>query len=85
MPKIKSEDFDRIFDEGQKDITEYLDPSSIRHPNRKTRKVNVDLPIWMINSLDNEADRLAINRQAVIKTWLAERIENNSHRGNACF
>jgi hypothetical protein len=75
---IKSEDFDRIFDEGQEDIAEYLNLSSARHPNRKTRKVNVDLPEWMINSLDAEADRLAINRQAVIKTWLAERIDNNS-------
>ena len=73
---IKTEDFDRIFDDGQKDITEYLDLSSARQPNRKTRKVNVDLPEWMINSLDTEAERLAINRQAVIKTWLAEKIDS---------
>ena len=77
---IKSEDFDRVFDEGQEDITEYLDLASVRRPNRKTRKVNVDLPEWMIRSLDTEADRLAINRQAVIKTWLAERIEKGSPR-----
>ena len=74
IKEIKSEDFDRIFDEDQEDITEYIDLSSIRHPNQKTRKVNVDLPEWMISSLDAEANRLAINRQAVIKTWLAEKI-----------
>ena len=43
-------------------------------PN-KARKVNVDMPEWMIEALDEEADRLSVNRQAVIKFWLAERIE----------
>jgi len=80
---IKSEDFDRLFDDGQEDINEYLDLSSARRPNQKTRKVNVDLPEWMINSLDAEASRLAINRQAVIKTWLAERIDNGPLRASA--
>ncbi|MDR2714171.1 MAG: BrnA antitoxin family protein [Coriobacteriales bacterium] len=77
---IKSEEFDRLFDEGKDDIVEHLDLSSARRPNRKTRKVNVDLPEWMIVSLDAEADRLAINRQAVIKTWLAERIDGDLPR-----
>ena len=77
---IKSEDFDRLFDEGEEDILQYLDLSSATRPNRKTKKVNVDLPEWMIVSLDAEAERLAINRQAVIKTWLAERIDDSSYR-----
>ncbi|MCL1890470.1 MAG: BrnA antitoxin family protein [Coriobacteriia bacterium] len=77
---MKSEEFDRLFDEGKDDIVEHLDLSSARRPNRKTRKVNVDLPEWMIVSLDAEADRLAINRQAVIKTWLAERIDGDLPR-----
>lgn len=76
--RIKTEDFDKVFDEGREDIVDYLDMSTVKRPNRKTRKVNVDLPEWMIASLDAEADRLAINRQAVIKTWLAERIDGNA-------
>jgi len=75
--KIKAEDFDRIFDENNEDIIDYLDLTTARRPNRQVRKVNVDLPEWMIVSLDEEAERLAINRQAVIKTWLAERIDKN--------
>lgn len=75
--KIKSEDFDQIFDDNKEDIVDHLDIKTARRPNRKTRKVNVDLPEWMIDSLDAEADRLAINRQAVIKTWLADRIDNS--------
>ena len=75
--KIKAEDFDRIFDENNEDVIDYLDLTTARRPNRQVRKVNVDLPEWMIVSLDEEAERLAINRQAVIKTWLAERIDKN--------
>jgi len=74
---IKAEDFDRLFDENKEDITDYLDMTTARRPNRKLRKVNVDLPEWMIASLDEEAERLAINRQAVFKTWLAERIDKS--------
>lgn len=79
--RINTEDFDRIFDENKEDVVKYLDLQTARRVNRKARKVNVDLPEWMINSLDAEADRLAINRQAVIKTWLAERIDSNRRAG----
>lgn len=75
--KINTEVFDQIFDEGKEDIIDYLEIATAKRPNRRTRKVNVDLPEWMISSLDAEADRLAINRQAVIKTWLAERIDGS--------
>lgn len=77
--KIKTEEFDKVFDENTEDIVDYLDMTTAKRSNRKTRKVNVDLPEWMIVSLDAEADRLAINRQAVIKTWLAERIDENKY------
>jgi hypothetical protein len=35
--------------------------------------VNVDFPVWMIESLDREARRLGVTRQSVIKVWIAER------------
>ena len=76
---IKAEEFDRIFDEGKEDIVEYLDleKAVVSHPNLDTdlRRVNVDFPEWMIDELDREAKRVGINRQAVIKTWIAERID----------
>lgn len=79
---IKAEDFDRIFDEGEKDIVDYLDLSTLRRPNLDTdlRRVNVDFPEWMIAELDNEAKRIGINRQAVIKTWIADCIDRR-HAG----
>lgn len=67
---VTAEEFDRLFDEGKEDITPYLDLSSARRLNQDARRVNVDMPAWMLNALDKEADRLNISRQAVIKTML---------------
>ena len=78
--KIDSEEFDRIFDEGEEDIMEYLDPSSAVRINRQVRKVNVDMPEWMVDSLDREAKRVGVTRQAVIKMWLAERLDEEARR-----
>ncbi len=73
---ISAEEFDRIFDEGKEDIMDYLDLSKARVHRSKTeiRRVNVDFPEWMIEGLDVAAESLAINRQAVIKTWIADRL-----------
>ncbi|MCK5199366.1 MAG: hypothetical protein KAR21_13495 [Spirochaetales bacterium] len=72
---MKAEEFDRKFDEGE-DITNDLDYSKSRRPGREQKRVNVDFPVWMIQSLDREADRLGVARQAVIKFWIAERLEH---------
>lgn len=72
---MKAKDLDKMFDAG-KDITEYLDVSKARRPEQEQRRVNVDFPIWMIQSLDKEAHRLGVPRQSIIKVWVAERLEN---------
>jgi hypothetical protein len=41
----------------------------------EARRVNVDFPAWMVESLDREAKRLGVTRQSVIKMWIAERLE----------
>ena len=71
---MKTEEFDELFDRGE-DVTPYLDITKIRRPNQEPRRVNVDFPVWMVNSLDREAKRLGITRQALIKVWIAERLE----------
>lgn len=35
----------------------------------------MDLPIWMIGSLDREAKRVGVTRQSIVKMWLAERLK----------
>ena len=71
---MKAKSLDRKFDEG-KDITAELDLSKIKRPNQEQRRVNVDFPTWMIESLDKEASRIGVTRQSIIKVWLAERLE----------
>jgi hypothetical protein len=42
---------------------------------QELKRVNVDIPIWMVNKLDQEAKRVGVTRQSIIKIWLAERLE----------
>ena len=74
---MKAKNFDKKFDEG-KDVVGDLDLSKIRRPNQEQRRVNVDFPTWMIESLDREAGRLGVTRQSIIKVWLAERLEQRA-------
>ena len=76
---MKAKAFDKKFDANKTDIVEDLNLASIKRPNREQKRVNVDFPTWMIESLDNEAARLGVTRQSIIKVWLAERIENLKH------
>lgn len=70
---MRAEEFDEAFDRGE-DITSSLDLASARRPGYEQRRVNVDFPVWMIESLDREARRLGVTRQSVIKVWIAERL-----------
>ena len=74
---MKAKSFDKKFDEG-KDITADLNIEKARRPNQEQRRVNVDFPTWMIESLDREAGRLGVTRQSIIKVWLAERLEQRA-------
>lgn len=71
---MKASEFDRKFDKGE-DVTSDLDLSKARRPAQEQRRVNVDFPLWMIESLDREARRLGITRQSIIKVWISERLE----------
>ncbi len=69
-------------DEGEEDIMDHLDLESaeVVYPAREVRKINVDMPPWMVDALDREAKRVGVTRQAVIKMWLAERLDAEAHR-----
>ena len=74
---MKAKNFEQQFDEGV-DITTSLDLSKTRRVLQVQKRVNVDFPTWMIDSLDREANKMGVTRQAVIKVWLAERLEATS-------
>ena len=77
---ITAKELDRRFDDGE-DISAYLDWSKANRPGLKQRRVNVDLPTWMINSLDTEAKRVGVTRQSIVKVWLAERLKAEQGAG----
>jgi hypothetical protein len=71
---MKANEFDKQFDEGD-DILNALDLSKAKRVMQDQKRVNVDFPAWMIESLDREAGRVGVTRQSIIKVWLAERLE----------
>ena len=73
---ISAEEFDRLFDEGSDEIDQYIDWSKARRVNQEVKRVNVDFPQWMVARLDAEARRRGITRQALIKMWLADRLDH---------
>ena len=72
---MKAEEFDQAFDRGE-DVSSAFDLAGARRPGAEQRRVNVDFPVWMIESLDREARRLGVTRQSIIKVWIAERLEH---------
>jgi hypothetical protein len=71
---MKAKKFEQQFEEGV-DITASLDLTKAKRVLQEQKRVNVDFPTWMIDSLDREASKLGVTRQSVIKVWLAERLE----------
>ncbi len=71
---MKAKKFEQQFEEDV-DITASLDLSKAKRVLQEQKRVNVDFPTWMIDSLDREASKMGVTRQSVIKVWLAERLE----------
>ena len=70
---MKAKTFDRKFDAGEK-IVEHLNLNKARRIGTHAKRVNVDFPAWMVDSLDREARRLGVTRQSLIKLWLADKL-----------
>jgi hypothetical protein len=70
---MKAKTFDSKFDAGEK-IVGHLDLSKARRIGTDAKRVNVDFPAWMVDSLDREARRLGVTRQSLIKLWLADKL-----------
>ena len=72
---MKVNDFDKKFDKGEKDVIDDLDLSLGRRVNQVLKRINVDCPTWVVESLDREAARIGVTRQSNIKVWLVERLK----------
>ena len=78
--ELSAHEFDEKFDAGE-DIIGDLDLSTVRtfspgeeRLNLEIKKVNLDIPQWMIDRLDRESARIGVTRQSIIKMWLADRL-----------
>ena len=72
---MRASELDKKFDDNQEDILQYFDTSKIKMINEEPKRVNIDFPAWMVKSLDKEAQHIGVSRQAVIKMWLAEKLQ----------
>lgn len=83
---MKTKKFEEKFDANKEDIIDELDLSTARRVNQESKRINVDFPLWIVESLDQEAARIGVTRQSLIKVWLAERLslEQKNQRNAAC-
>ncbi|MFZ5818258.1 MAG: type II toxin-antitoxin system BrnA family antitoxin [Chloroflexota bacterium] len=72
--KTKASDFDKSFDNGE-NIIEHLDLAQARRPAEEQKRINMEIPVWMLSALDREAKRIGVSRQSLMKIWLAERLQ----------
>jgi hypothetical protein len=70
---MKAKTFDSKFASGAK-IVNQLDLRKARRIGTDAKRVNVDFPAWMVDSLYREARRLGVTRQSLIKLWLADKL-----------
>ena len=75
---MKAKDLDKIFDDGEVDINDFLDLSKSFKPGQEQKRVNVDFPVWMIDRLDREAGRLGVPRQSLIKVSIGEHLQRDT-------
>lgn len=73
---MKASEFDKKFDAGE-DICGELDLKNAKRIKQIPKRINLDIPEWMLEKLDMEARRLGVTRQSIIKVWLAERLETH--------
>ncbi len=77
---ITAAEFDRLadlpVDDPAGDLTRYLDLSKARRPGREVQRVNVDFPVDLLRSIDREARRIGVTRQAFIKLRMSDTLTN---------
>jgi hypothetical protein len=78
---ITVEEFDKMFDDASDEIDEFVDWSTLKPVYPKPRRVNVDFPPLMVHDLDVVASARGVTRQALIKMWLADKLDE--HRRQA--
>lgn len=74
---MKAKDFDKKFDDGE-DVSDLLDLSTARRLGYEPKKIDIDFPLRVIEALEQEAARVGVSREAIIKIWISERIDQET-------
>lgn len=74
-----SKGIDELFDEGV-DMTPFIKDETARFPEQDetTRKINISMPVWMIDELDTVAKHYGNTRQGMINVWIGERLKRET-------
>ncbi len=84
---MNATNFDKKFNQDDSDIIDDLNIATARRVNLEQKRINVDFPSWVVESLDREAARIGVTRQSIIKVWLVERLHaeaaNKALKGDA--
>lgn len=75
--KITTEEFDKRFDSGE-DMGNFLDVKKTKI-NKQLHRINIDFPLPLLEEISKEAKKIGVARTALIKIWLAERLEHIPH------
>ncbi len=72
---ISAEEFDRIFDEGEQDVLQYFDMDNIRRPGRETCNVAIDLPVHVLEAVEQQSRATGSSVSELHESWIEERVE----------
>jgi len=71
---MNAKEFDQKFDDGEENIIEMLDLSQAKRPLAIQKMLSIELPIWMIELINQEAKRLGVTPQAVVQNSVVEHL-----------
>ena len=74
---MKAEELDRRFDDDGEDVLEFFDVANLKRPGLAKRPVNIDLPQWMLDALEKEAQALGVSLQSIIELSLNEHLQTH--------
>jgi hypothetical protein len=79
---ISIDQIEKEMDKGKEIIDKYFDPAStvVREPRKlhRIKKTNLDLTDEMAKELDRVAESLNVSRQAVIKVYLRQALDQHA-------
>lgn len=82
LPKFKNEDDERDF-WAKIDLSEYYEPSDfvpVSFPNLKptSRSISIRMPEWLLDRLKEQANKINIPYQSLIKTYVQRGVALNN-------